>query len=72
MQEGCEGLFGVNIADGAVCAMSGVGWGVGTGRLFGERFFWCQGDVPQAIGAVAFACNDDLSSFLDFDVIFGE
>jgi hypothetical protein len=41
VKEGCEGLFGVDVADGAVCAMSGLGWGVGIGRLFGGRCFWC-------------------------------
>jgi hypothetical protein len=41
VKEGCEGLFGFDVVDGTVCALSGLGWGVGIGRRFGGRPFWC-------------------------------
>jgi hypothetical protein len=52
--------------------MFGLGRGLGGGQWVGGRCFRCQRYVPQAVGAVAGADDEDLSLFVEFDVVLSE
>jgi hypothetical protein len=67
MEIGGEILLGAGGLDGSECGLSFV-----FGLWFGLSEFWSEWDVPQAVGGVAFANDDDLAIFVDFDVVLCE
>ena len=61
-------MLGSDVVDGAVG---------GVLQLFGRRckregFFGSERDIPETVGGVAFADDDDFAVFVDLDVVLGE
>jgi hypothetical protein len=61
MKIGGEILLGAGGLDGSECGLGFV-----ICLWFGLSEFWSEWYVPQAVGCVAFANNDDLAIFVDF------
>ena len=53
--------------DGAMCTFY-----VGASLSGGKSTLWGKWDVPQAVGFVEVAFDDDISVFKDVDVVFCE
>jgi hypothetical protein len=69
MEKSGQVLFGFDAAESAVGRMASNGWrsGDGRGQVTG---FGSKGYVPQTIGVVALADDDDFAIFVYFDVVF--
>ena len=71
VEESGEISFCIYVLDGAVrCMVGGRRIFIDQGRWIG--CFWCQWNIPKAVGGIASSHDDDLSIFYDLDIEFAK